>query len=314
MTERHKTMRVIIGVDGSAGSLAAVRFAARFLEDSVDPIFLYYAPPSASRKDTAVLEPETLHRVEESIVNAVFERAKEQLPLGLRNNVVTVVGKQKPKHGLLVAAEENRADLIVVGSHGVRPLEWLRLGSVSRAIASEAEIPVLVVRHDEQADPLDRHDFRVLVTCDRTELANSPKAFIQRFSWPVGTKGEVLTVFESYMGEVPEWLQETLARESGLAPGSHFEPFAEEKNQAVKTLHNWCQELPESFRGNTPEMVEGHAGRTIIQRLQESKYDLVVVGARRQGKLERLLLGSTSYAVLNQAPCSVLVVREHERP
>jgi nucleotide-binding universal stress UspA family protein len=307
-------MRVIIGVDGSAGSLAAVRFATRFLEHGVDPIFLYYAPPSTLRKDITSLEPETLERVEASMVAAVFERAKEQLPLPLRENVVTVVGKQKPKHGLTVAAEEHRADLIVVGSHGVRPLEWLRLGSVSRGVASEAEIPVLVVRNHDGKDAIDDRPFRVLVTCDRTELADSPKAFIQHFSWPTGTQGEVLTVFESYMGEVPEWLQETLARESGLPAGHHFEPFAEEKTKATEKLQQWCRDLPETFRAIPPKMVEGHAARTILDQLNEHHYDLVVVGARRQGKLERLLLGSTSYAVLNQAPCSVLVIRQHERP
>lgn len=38
-------------------------------------------------------------------------------------------------------------------------------------------------------------------------------------------------------------------------------------------------------------------------------YDLVVVGHRGQGTLKDLFLGSTAKAVVDRAPCSVLVVR-----
>jgi nucleotide-binding universal stress UspA family protein len=61
-------------------------------------------------------------------------------------------------------------------------------------------------------------------------------------------------------------------------------------------------------------VIEGHAAQAIIHRLEAEPYDLVVVGARRQGVVGRMLLGSTSYAVLNHAPCSVLIVHEQDRP
>jgi nucleotide-binding universal stress UspA family protein len=61
-------------------------------------------------------------------------------------------------------------------------------------------------------------------------------------------------------------------------------------------------------------LVEGHAAQAIVERLRSQLYDLVIVGARRQGVMGRMLLGSTSFAVLSHAPCSVLIVREHERP
>ncbi len=59
------------------------------------------------------------------------------------------------------------------------------LGSVSRAVAQEATAPVLVVRPNDRSTSDDA--FRVLVTCDRTELSEYTKSFIQRFSWPPGT-------------------------------------------------------------------------------------------------------------------------------
>lgn len=48
--------------------------------------------------------------------------------------------------GILKAAEDVGADLIVVGSHGRSRLEKLMLGSVARKIVDQATRPVLVVR------------------------------------------------------------------------------------------------------------------------------------------------------------------------
>jgi nucleotide-binding universal stress UspA family protein len=307
-------MRIIIGVDGSAASLAAVKYIGRLLAEETDPLYLYYSPPSIGVPHASNMDAETLKRLESSLLEAVFDRAKEQLPLAHRERVVTVPGSHKAKHGLLAAADEHRADLIVVGSHGVRPLEWLRVGSVSRSVAQSATVPVLVVRQKEHETEKSTDQFRVLVACERTELADFTKQFIQRFSWPAQTRGDVMTVYESYMGEVPEWLQETLIRESGLPSGERFEPFAEEKHRALEYVAKWCKDLPPSFRCGPAELVEGHAAHAIVDRLHSEEYDLVIVGGRRQGVVGRMLLGSTSYAVLNHAPCSVLIVKEHERP
>jgi nucleotide-binding universal stress UspA family protein len=303
-------MKMLIGVDGSPGSLAAVRFAGRFQAEETDPIFLYYSPPALSLLDERRIDETTRHRVEKALVDTVFDRAKQQLPMQARPHVVTIVGSQAARHGLLVAAEEHHADLIVVGSHGARRLEWLGPGSVSRAIAHSSMLPVLIVR--EPAETVSGRPLRVLVTCDRTETATCPKAFIQRLAWPPDTHGEILSVYETYLGEVPEWLRETLARESGLGSAEKFEPFAEDKRHAFDQVRQWCADLPTPFRHEPAQIVEGHASRAILDRLNSAPYDLVILGARRKGPIGRLLLGSTSAAVLSQAPCSVLIVREQE--
>jgi hypothetical protein len=46
-----------------------------------------------------------------------------------------------------------------------------------------------------------------------------------------------------------------------------------------------------------------------IRRAADIGADLVVVGSRRLGRIDRLLLGSVSGAVVWCAPCSVLVIR-----
>ena len=47
----------------------------------------------------------------------------------------------------------------------------------------------------------------------------------------------------------------------------------------------------------------------IIQFAEGMKPDLIVMGSRGRGALERFLVGSVAAKVVNHAPCSVLVVR-----
>lgn len=56
------------------------------------------------------------------------------------------LGVYPPAGAILEAAARQRADLIVVGSHGRSALGQLMLGSVSTAVLARSEVPVLVVR------------------------------------------------------------------------------------------------------------------------------------------------------------------------
>ena len=58
------------------------------------------------------------------------------------------------------------------------------------------------------------------------------------------------------------------------------------------------------------EVLFGDPAKTISRRARELDTDLIVMGSRGLGPFKRLLLGSVSTAVSQQAPCSVLIVRE----
>ncbi|MGC8936151.1 MAG: universal stress protein [Candidatus Methanomethylicaceae archaeon] len=50
-------------------------------------------------------------------------------------------------------------------------------------------------------------------------------------------------------------------------------------------------------------------GAKIVKRAEESKADLIVIGARGRSRLREILTGSVANTVVNSAPCPVLVVR-----
>ena len=61
------------------------------------------------------------------------------------------------------------------------------------------------------------------------------------------------------------------------------------------------------------ELHAGDPADVICRRARELDADLIVVGSRGLGTLDRFLLGSVSAAVAQRAPCSVLVVRPRGR-
>jgi nucleotide-binding universal stress UspA family protein len=56
-------------------------------------------------------------------------------------------------------------------------------------------------------------------------------------------------------------------------------------------------------------IVEGRPAEQIVNLLRSKSIDLVVMGSRGRGRVQQLLVGSTTEQVLASAPCSVLVVR-----
>lgn len=58
------------------------------------------------------------------------------------------------------------------------------------------------------------------------------------------------------------------------------------------------------------ELLKSHsAAGAVIDFAKEKGIDLIVVGSRGRGAIERFLLGSVATKIVTHAPCSVLVVR-----
>jgi len=320
-------MRVLIGVDGSPGAFAAIRFVARLLSNETDRIALYYSPPEVKVGGHATEEIQK--RALKALAETLFREASAQLPESFRKNLETILGEEPPQHSLVTAAEQWRAELIVLGARGVGPLQRLLVGSVAKVVAHTSNLPVLVVRtpnnkagenggptqealpQEPKSDPL-----RVLFACDGSQTSNQAGQFANKLHWPPNTKAQLITVIESLLaGDVPEWLkEEAREEETELMARAWVEEHEKFKQEELHRLEQACLEMPGQFHWNEPLVVEGHPSEQILKAIEEQKADLVVLGARGRGAIARFLLGSTSDTMLNHAPCSVLIVRKHGDP
>lgn len=305
-------MKLLIGVDGSHGSFEAVKLAARLVDRSRDQIAFYYSPVDGPLKSGEGTSAEMLQRARQALADAVFAEARKRLPEPLAGDVHTIVGTQKPAHGLMVAADSWRANAIVVGARGLGPIQSLFLGSVSRQIVQTGTIPVLVVRPDTVPnDPA----MRLLLAYHPASAERQAEA-TSMFAWPPGTQGHVIRVVESMLaGPLPAWLEQQARDADAEAMAQAWvEEHAAEVQQQKAELTAYLQKLPTAFHHVSPLVVEGHPADQILKTIKAEKIDLTIVGKTAGGVLKRMLVGSTSAQILNHAACSVLVVPLHETP
>ncbi len=103
------------------------------------------------------------------------------------------------------------------------------------------------------------------------------------------------------------------------SPGSMSESVDRER-QAAQRAYEHIAGMFEGANASIEHIIrEGHRGKAIVDAAREHNADLIVLGARGQSTVRRLLLGSISDYVATHAHCSVLVVRptgirEQKRP
>jgi len=302
---------VLIAVDGSDDGFEAVRQAARLIKPGKDQVVLYYSVPQLRLETDSSTAPAIAGNVEQALARAVVEEARKLLSPGFTDAVQEIVNNEDPRDGIIRAAEHAKADMMVVGARGLSPLARMLLGSVSKSVVRGARVPVLVARQRKGA----RQDggMRVLVACDRPDTASAMSQLVCSLTWPPGTAGYSITVLPGLLGgETPAWLkQKARSPEIEQLTRAWVDEQQAELRQTKDRLAEFCRCLPDAFRENAIT-VEGHPADRILETIDRQNIDLVVVGARRLGAIERFMVGSTSEAVMNYAPCSVLIIRDKD--
>jgi nucleotide-binding universal stress UspA family protein len=299
-------MKVLVAVDGSAGSFEAVAQLGRVLAAERDEIVLYCSPPDVRVRATHP-EPQVLARAQEGLAEAIFEEARKRLPDALQPRVRTIMGMQDPRHGIVIEAEAWPADLVALGARGLTPLERLLLGSVSRAVVHKTGIPAWVARPNPT---LAQHPMNVLLACETPDLGRASADVLTKFTWPHGTRFFALSVVRSiFAGRVPEWLEQQARSPDVEAMVQAWVREHEEDLRASKSkLEEFTRGLPAPLSSCEALVAEGEPAREILATVQKQKIDLVVVGSQHKRSMATIIMGSTSEAVLNHAACSVLVV------
>jgi nucleotide-binding universal stress UspA family protein len=137
---------IVVGTDGSSNAESGVREAMRLAKERGARLHLVSAYPntptfSESISSSAKREPINLREVAESVLSRAEAEAESQ---GIA--VVTHARGGEPAHVLLEVAEEQNADLIVVGARGLTGFQRFLLGSVTSKLAHHAPCSLLIVR------------------------------------------------------------------------------------------------------------------------------------------------------------------------
>ena len=136
--------RIVVGVDGSATSSAALEHACRRAEWSGETVVALHAwRTHAPSTDVWNSEPRAL----EGLAHRQVLLAESVAGMRVDHPDVVIEQEAVPVAPVRCLVDASRgATLVVVGSHGLGFFGGLLLGSVSQAVLQRAECPVVVVR------------------------------------------------------------------------------------------------------------------------------------------------------------------------
>jgi nucleotide-binding universal stress UspA family protein len=150
-TESTGQQLVVVGVDGSADSVAALSWAARYAAATgarVRAILAWHYPGAVGGPPIEVAPEAIRGQTEEQMKQALDEAVAQVYGSGTADGVEAVLGYGHAAQVLIEASKG--ADLLVVGSRGHREFAGMLVGSVSLHCVTGASCPVVVIRsaHD----------------------------------------------------------------------------------------------------------------------------------------------------------------------
>ena len=142
--------RIVVGTDGSETARHAVQEATELAKKtgaSLDIVSAYDPVPASRLREERLEAPSDIEHTfspSEDVDATLAEAAKEVEAAGVA--VRTFARQGEPADAILDVAEEEGADLIVVGNKGMTGAKRFLLGSVPNKVSHHAPSSVLIVR------------------------------------------------------------------------------------------------------------------------------------------------------------------------
>jgi nucleotide-binding universal stress UspA family protein len=287
--------RVLCPIDFSESSLLAFDYAQsvaahykaplllQHVVDSLRPYYPYHAFPDEY--------DEICRKLRADAVQQLQEFAKAHNCGGVHTQCTVQDGDVTAL--ILEVAAERAVDLIVMGTHGLRGIDHLTVGSVTEKVLRKARCPVLAVRkpvHDSVTQAGAPHlveVHRVVCCTDFSEPSEQALEHAVSLAAEYSAELTLLHVLEDVFNssDIEDETARMLKRlEEQMSPWAY-------KNVATKHV-----------------VRIGKAYQQIIQLALESQTDLLVMGVRGRNALDLEIFGSTTYRVVQLGPCPVLVV------
>jgi len=137
--------RILAATDGSPSGDAAVRHALALAAQNGCPVDVVYVKPKLYDSLDFYQSEELDKALDKEAGGFLSSALKEAVERGVKAEKHMLSGE--PEEEIVRFAEESKADLIVMGSHGHKGLVKLLIGSVAERVIGRAHCPVLVMKH-----------------------------------------------------------------------------------------------------------------------------------------------------------------------
>ncbi|GIH23377.1 hypothetical protein Aph01nite_16870 [Acrocarpospora phusangensis] len=278
---------VVVGVDGSPASLAAVRWAADDAARIPAPLRIVHVLDRHPYQIAKFPDPELgdqLARSAARILETAKREAEDRRP-GLEITTQMIEGRPAE----MLREQAAGAAELVVGTRGMGGFAGAVMGSVSMTVAGHAPGPVIVIRSLPEVP-----SGEIVVGVDDSSACEPAIAYAFE---QARARGAGLRAVHAWQVPVHAYAPEITYEMDEIRTAQHA--------VIAGVLDSWRERYPDVKV--TDDVRCGHPVEALVDASQGA--DLLVIGCHGRGAISSILLGSVSRGILHHAACPVAVVR-----
>jgi nucleotide-binding universal stress UspA family protein len=302
MKKRRQTLKILLATDGSECSEGAARFLTCLDLTPDDEITVFHAVswvPFLYDRESYLT---TLKEIRKEIAPKILDATLEILGFS-GAKLSTAITDGAADYYIVDAAVKSGMDLIVMGARGVKGIESVFIGCVTKSVSAASPIPVLVTKLPVCGSS---KKMNILVAADGSEYSIAAGKLLTMIPFPSDARVTVLNVIwsdfsdipERFVLEVNERIKEVVA-ETRSAELREAERIAEEARALLAARFS---DVSVMTRVGDPSMEVLKAAETI-------QSDLIAVGCRGLRGI-RGMLGSVSRNIVAHSRCAVLIGKQ----
>ncbi|MDR5907078.1 universal stress protein [Franzmannia qiaohouensis] len=295
--------QIVVPVDGSRATLAAVRHAAQLARLWQAPLQLLHVQPlypaelsdiPANRLD----EVDYDHEVIQGSVTRAFAQARQALgsDLGVEVEEVTLREHDFVRHlarEIIDHTSEIPDSMLVMGAQGLDRLGKLLRGNLSNAVIHKARCPVCVV-HDQMSIDDDEHIDRILLPVDGSSHSAAAAE---------------LAAGLAISGKLPVELMYCVPRD----PDDPATPTRQRDTERRECDWIFSHAKKHLAGVESPIIEQCLIGRAPAEAIldharQAGGKPMLIMGRRGMSQWREQLLGGVSHKVIDRSPCPITVV------
>ncbi len=272
---------VVVAVDFSNTSIHAIEYAIPLANKLKSDIILVWvdkiSPSESLYPDTSSENRNEAKKRFEEIIATYSRRMGKNLKMEYK------LRKGKIYHEVDILAKNERAGLIITGSHGISGFEEYWIGSNAFKIVTYATCPVITVRHDF---PLKKSIQRILLPIDSSVETIQKLPYVVRLAHLFMSEVHVVGTHSSHLTSIQR-LAEKYVQQSSTYLFSHD----------IKCVED--------------NIVATDITKATLQYAKDVKADLIAIMTEQETPAN-ILLGPHAQQLINQSPVPVLSIHPQE--
>ncbi|MCD8339921.1 MAG: universal stress protein [Burkholderiales bacterium] len=299
-------MKILLPTDGSIFSKKAIDYLTNLdtLKESGTVVYLLNIQkklPPAVKKN---LSPEVIDEIYEMAHREILRPARKKLETaGYR--VKAQIGLGKAVDNIIKTAKNLKADLIVVGSHGLTPVKGLILGSKPSAVLASCKVPLLVIRENSPMPPPRQH---IGICVDGSAYSVAALQFVEKHLPLFGNN----PVFH-LINVLPERSTSLVSQLPGVGNDDDDTPSEAQEREMFDEM---IVPLYEHFRGLDHEvkvaLLKGDPAEEIGKYAESANLSLLILGTHGLGKFTAMMMGSTGMKISAETDLPIVYVQKRK--